>query len=206
MAGWIIVLNALVLDTLVRVKGQTGGVREPADWLVSSLSVADMVTGVFLIYHSIYNFTNFQVRGMAVRVTGVTNFQVRGMAGRVTGVTNFQVRGIAVRVTNFQVRGMAVRVTSVTNFQVLGMADMVTGLFLIYHSIYNLTNFQVRGMADMVIRVFLIYHSIYNFTNFQVHDTGCGLGQRIPGCSKTHDWGEGEGRRYTERWLVSLGF
>ena len=41
---------------------------------------------MFLIYHSIYNF---QVRGIADRVTGVTNFQVRGMADRVTGVTNF---------------------------------------------------------------------------------------------------------------------
>ncbi|KAK7499734.1 hypothetical protein BaRGS_00009075 [Batillaria attramentaria] len=59
LASWIVTLNALVLDTLVRVKG-ANGTREPADWLVSSLSLADLVTGLFLVYNTAYNMINFQ--------------------------------------------------------------------------------------------------------------------------------------------------
>nr|KAG5708520.1 hypothetical protein BaRGS_032941 [Batillaria attramentaria] len=61
LASWIVTLNALVLDTLVRVKG-ANGTREPADWLVSSLSLADLVTGLFLVYNTAYNMINFQIR------------------------------------------------------------------------------------------------------------------------------------------------
>ncbi|KAK7115802.1 hypothetical protein V1264_001613 [Littorina saxatilis] len=62
LAAWIIALNSLVFDTLVRVKAKTSSVREPSDWLVASLSLADLVTGIFLIYHSAYNMINFQIR------------------------------------------------------------------------------------------------------------------------------------------------
>ncbi|XP_070206957.1 adenosine receptor A3-like [Littorina saxatilis] len=62
LAAWIIALNSLVFDTLVRVKAKKSSHQEPSDWLVASLSMADLVTGIFLIYHSARNIINFQNR------------------------------------------------------------------------------------------------------------------------------------------------
>ncbi|KAL8624917.1 hypothetical protein ACOMHN_016213 [Nucella lapillus] len=62
LAAWIILLNSLVFDTLIRYGRKRGAERKPTDCLVASLSLADMVTGVFLIYNTVYNLTNFQIR------------------------------------------------------------------------------------------------------------------------------------------------
>ncbi|KAK3764191.1 hypothetical protein RRG08_044118 [Elysia crispata] len=52
----IIVLNALVFDTMVRGKRNF----EPADVLVCSLSIADLMTGVLMVHNTAYNVLNFQ--------------------------------------------------------------------------------------------------------------------------------------------------
>ena len=46
MAAFILLLNGLVLDTLVR----QGKSREPADLLVAGLALTDALTGVFIVY------------------------------------------------------------------------------------------------------------------------------------------------------------
>lgn len=57
LAVWIIGLNSLVLHTIVRMKMS----REPADVFVCSLSLADAMSGLFLLYNTTYNLINYQL-------------------------------------------------------------------------------------------------------------------------------------------------
>ncbi|GFO46413.1 G-protein coupled receptor 12-like [Plakobranchus ocellatus] len=52
----IMFLNALVLDTMVRLKKNF----EPADVLVCSLAIADFLSGMLLVYNTAYNLINYQ--------------------------------------------------------------------------------------------------------------------------------------------------
>ena len=56
MAAFILVLNGLVLDTMVR----QGKSREPADLLVAGLALTDALTGVFVLWVTIYTVVYFQ--------------------------------------------------------------------------------------------------------------------------------------------------
>lgn len=60
MAGWIIGLNSLVLDTLIRLKGRNGS-RDATDVLLASLSVTDILSGVFILHTCIYSLSKYQV-------------------------------------------------------------------------------------------------------------------------------------------------
>ncbi|PVD19213.1 hypothetical protein C0Q70_19698 [Pomacea canaliculata] len=59
MAGWIIGLNSLVLDTLIRLNGRNGS-RDPTDVLLASLSITDILSGVFILHTCIYSLSKYQ--------------------------------------------------------------------------------------------------------------------------------------------------
>ena len=56
MAAFILLLNGLVLDTLVR----QGKSREPTDLLVAGLALTDALTGVFVLWATVYTLVYFQ--------------------------------------------------------------------------------------------------------------------------------------------------
>ncbi|KAK6179437.1 hypothetical protein SNE40_011797 [Patella caerulea] len=55
VAVWIIVLNSLVLQSLREHKN-----KEATEYYIINLSIADCLTGVYLIYNTSYNLTNYQ--------------------------------------------------------------------------------------------------------------------------------------------------
>ena len=56
MAAFILLLNGLVLDTLVRQSKS----REPTDLLVAGLALTDALTGVFVLWAMVYSLLYFQ--------------------------------------------------------------------------------------------------------------------------------------------------
>ena len=56
MATFILLLNGLVLDTMVR----QGKSREPTDLLVAGLALTDALTGVFVLWVTVYSLVYFQ--------------------------------------------------------------------------------------------------------------------------------------------------
>ncbi|KAK6179438.1 hypothetical protein SNE40_011798 [Patella caerulea] len=56
IAFWIIFLNVLVLNALREHRN-----KEATEYYISNLSVADLLTGIYLIYNTTYNLTNFQI-------------------------------------------------------------------------------------------------------------------------------------------------
>lgn len=56
LAGWIIFLNGLVIHTLLYDKPHS----DVTDYFVSSLSIADFITGILLLYMTSYSLAQFQ--------------------------------------------------------------------------------------------------------------------------------------------------
>ncbi|ESP05289.1 hypothetical protein LOTGIDRAFT_152120 [Lottia gigantea] len=55
IASWIITLNVIVLKVLHDKNN-----KEPSEYFIINLSVADLLTGVYLVYNTLYNLVNFQ--------------------------------------------------------------------------------------------------------------------------------------------------
>ncbi|ESP05290.1 hypothetical protein LOTGIDRAFT_152121 [Lottia gigantea] len=55
IASWIITLNVIVLKVLYDKEN-----KDPSEYFIINLASADLLTGLYLIHNTVYNFSNFQ--------------------------------------------------------------------------------------------------------------------------------------------------